>query len=432
MTTPSNINPKIVIWIWSVVDVGFTVVTPQVALEAAELTVPFARPEIEQSTLKEIITLYDFISIEISEGIEEDDYTCTIQLVGDWFTRIRPENNERFVFGVGVENRFFGVYDIESVSITGEYPVTTITGKVDLQLEETVFNHYGGIWSEVLHNVPSITRRIHPPVPLNVLIREYNPYQRWGVTYLSLMQGALAGATNLSSIRQVLKDFGLGLSPISYVTGSNAWNIYREIDIFNLYPVDANIPIQVYNSIRYERNYPFIVREPQRFLPLINIPPDDVIMSAPPTFSIPDIYNAPGRYQVREISIESYQFQAKVDLYASGNARPRIHLDIDSVQSTFQQLIEAKRWELQNTSAEAVINIKGNPNVIPRQRIQLFGEILPYPSWYITGVKHTFNPGQQEIAFRTTLKAKLFQGNWQSTQQPPIEKREYFLSPFHY
>ena len=80
---------------------------------------------------------------------------------------------------VAVESRLFGVYDVERIGVSGEHDETTITGKVDRQFEETIFNLYGEIWAEILSGEIA-SKDKEPPIRIGNLIRQVDPYLRWG------------------------------------------------------------------------------------------------------------------------------------------------------------------------------------------------------------------------------------------------------------
>ena len=319
----------------------------------------------------------------------------------------------QFVCAVGVNNRLFGIYDIQSIKVRGEFPITTLTGKVDRQFEDTLYNIYGELWDEILTGVI-------PAQPRAVYTFTIDPYRTWGARYKNMLQVSTAQATNFGSIRSNFHRFALGISPLSYLKGG--FTVVRDIEIYPLYPVDRLQRFTYPNHVVDSAEGLIIQEEPYLFHHYVELPDEWILEEPEKNLDFPDFYNKPGSWLARRIDIAVRSLQLDSTIYSSGSDFPRVILDISAQEDIDSEIyIQLKRWELQNTSAKASLTILGNVNFIPRQLVRIPARKFGYRDWRIESVKHTLNPDNQ--GFTTTLDLVLYQGFWQLDQQA-------FIIPF--
>ena len=243
-----------------------------------------------------------------------------------------------------------------------------------------------------------------------------------GDAYRGLLQGAVAKAKTLSALRNAFKEYSIGISPRSYVVGF--YGVFRDIDLYNLYPIiygGGNVPVRIFNKVRYYQGFPIVDEETTTLPSIVTIEEEAVLISPRPSMSIPDMHNAPGFWQTRLISVGVQNFHVDADFLISGTKLPRLEIEPSGGEGTQAILTntENKRWELQNTSATATLTILGNEWLVPRQLAVIPSYILGYPTWHITGVKHTLSPSP-DTNFQTELSLSLFQGYYSKASQPGL------------
>lgn len=265
----------------------------------------------------------------------------------------------------------FGPYDVETIDGVAGLDEVMVFGRVDRHFEETV-----------LANLDAV-------VALAVMWLDRAPFDSWGSSAAihAKIRLLLQSGTTLGDVRRSLGRYGLTALPLRTDKPKSA-------DVRPRYPVDLTL---------------------RRTISTANI-------AHGARYKIPDCYNCPGDYARRPI-IAGYRAPATglvevlVDpLDANPHAPDRLKLDIQQTAAEPAGfVINAKRWELQNTAATASVTlVEGDLVLTPPTLI----DFTPYAesglpvfsgdseTWRVTKAVHK----GEGAAFETQLDLALWQG----------------------
>lgn len=265
----------------------------------------------------------------------------------------------------------FGPYDIETIEGVAGLDEVSVFGRVDRQFEETILANLDAVVAQAF------------------IWLDGPPFDIWGISaaIYAKVELSLESAINLGDARSSLTRYGLTALPLRT-------DKPKSVQVRPLYPVDLTLR-RVVNGA-------------------------NVVHGA--RYKIPDCYNCPGDYAQRPI-VAGYRAPATglvevlVDPpHADRHADNRLKLD---VQQTAAEpagfVINAKRWELQNTAATTSVKlVEGDPLLRPSTLI----DFTPYAdsglpvfsgdseTWRVTKVTHK----GEGAAFETQLDLALWQG----------------------
>ena len=359
----------------------------------------------------------DIVQLEFTDGISEVDDTFSMTLLPapgrELFERLRLSPLYP-IFGFTVNNRFFGPYDLESGSFSGEAVLYSFSGRIDREFEDTLIDK----WFTAFQSRFSFVE-----TALDHLIDNTWPYAAWNLRSIpnstgvvkAFILGKVWSAKNLSGVRGALNPFNIGISPQSTVTIVPHLNhltyIERDLEIYPKYPTifgriapaaqHINVPHANFAGGRLSSVVPGAIRR------WVEVPTETIRMGNAPSVSIPDWNNAPGAWRNRRIDLAIRELAASVKLYQSGTDLPRLILDGGKQNPYVVIDIENARWKLQNTSATASITVHGYPFYIAGQLVTITTDLMAYPNWRVDSVKHTISP---DNGYETSLSLVLWQG----------------------
>ena len=135
--------------------------------------------------------------------------------------------------------------------------------------------------------------------------------------------------------------------------------------------------------------------------------------------SIPDAFNRPGKWAIRQIQIAERNLSAGTAIIAASPttggdvSTPPLYLQRNVLDTaTAQAAIDMARWNLQNESVNASLVVDGDPFLLPQMivpvpagAIKAFG--VAAPAWRIISVQHAIGGS---APYETMLNLALWQG----------------------
>lgn len=310
---------------------------------------------------------------EVTDGWGTDDDVLRLTFLQDTV----PTANAIILV---VDGRTFGPYDVETKEIIAGLDEVMAFGRADRYFEDTLFETIEAVYSQAVQRIQG------------------DPYASWGISEAinNKLDIFLNSALRQGDIRRQLARYGLTVAPTRGALWRSATELHatRSVDVQVNYPTAETAPRVIHAGL----------------------------VDHGARCKIADDDNFPGAYAQRPI-IAGYRIPGTglVEVVidppsADEHAGNRLKLDI---QKTAEEpagfVINAKRWELQNTAAMATVTLTtGDLSIKPQQLL----DFTPYAdsglpifsgtseTWRVTKVTHK----GEGAAFETQLDLALWQG----------------------
>ena len=249
-----------------------------------------------------------------------------------------------------VDGRFFGPYDIQSLSMVPAFNEYTVMGAQDRRFEHTALD----AWEDLAAEAEALLSG--------------RPYSGWGdatirTAVVSTVTIAIRASKSLAEMRAALRDYGLSIFPAgeTALLGINQLQRTRAAAMAPVVPTSVSDSLDLIDGALSELlDPPVLVGITERSAPRV-MPATDKLATRETSYEIPDAWNAPGAYRDRHI-VCGYRAPGSglvaiqpppMDTPAALRHR---QVELEIVTATLGNAvwtINAKRWELQHSSATA-------------------------------------------------------------------------------
>ena len=368
----------------------------------------------------------NILSIKIVDGFGPVDDACTIEIVDNTNHLQSPPD----IVLIGVGEYLYGPYDIQGHTQRRQGPnkkITTINGKVDGELSETIFQQWVDIRAQV-HAIIGTSGDINARGEItNRGLRD--PYRYFLTTYRvnqtiqNIINPLFLSANDLNGLRSALDPWGLTIAAKTegsrILTQGRGETLTRYLHFIRKPFVDALYPINILGLREGQKKFTHDIDNNITGITTTTVPASLTwtmeqvknIKSVRVT-PVADKYNSIGKFKDRQILIQRRQLNSQpfeLVQHKSGNSGLPIRLASDPNNLARAGIVvDLLRWRLQNTSAPSSITIPGKQDIVPHQILTLPIDVLPYRSWRITSVRHDIMAGR----YTTTLELALWQGPW--------------------